>query len=65
MGSHEWDAQPELLDVARGNLQRWLTTSDAGVLRERLRGLSASEDRKNALQQVLHRVDQAAESERR
>jgi hypothetical protein len=50
MRSHEWidrrslalheavaarlEAQPQLLEVARGNLQRWLTTSDAGVLRE-------------------------------
>jgi hypothetical protein len=50
MRSHEWidqrslalheavaarlEAQPRLLEVARANLQRWLTTSDASVLRE-------------------------------
>jgi hypothetical protein len=50
MRSHEWidrrslalheavaaklEARPELLDVARANLQRWLRTSEASGLRE-------------------------------
>ena len=42
------EAQPQLLDIARANLQRWIGSNPAAALREGLR-LLKEEDRRAAL----------------